>query len=141
MPLSIDTISIVLKTGSPTRRRSTRPRSPAANASPAIAADRQDGQQRQIDEQIDGDDRQHAAEERTGNVPPGVRDFLGEVNGRRPAVVRVDHRLQREDERADEREARRQQSSTAPAWRLAADRERRTASATNASALSALVTF
>ena len=142
MPLSIDTI-----TDRPEHRVAPGAEDHAGHRPrgewlPRQHRHRQHEEQRKIEEQIDGDDGQHAADQRARNVPAGLLDFLGEVDRRRPAVVACRSPTAatgRTRRRAPDRQA----ESTRPPATVAAPPSRNAAAAseTNASALSALVTF
>src|SRR5207253_47370 len=61
----------------------------------------------EINQQIDCDNREHAAKHRSRNVATGIVDLFRKIDHAAPAVIRIDHRLQREGQTNDESKTQR----------------------------------
>ncbi len=60
-------------------------------------ANRHQVHDRRVHQEIDRQDGKYGAENRARNVPPRIVNFPAEVHHAVPAVIGVDHRLQRDE--------------------------------------------
>ena len=104
--LSRATMRTTRITVSPAGPSTERAAAAAASGSPASAGSGDDVQKGQVQQQVDGRDRQHAADHGAGDVAAGLVHLAGKVDDARPPVVGVDHPLQRHDHRRQQRRAR-----------------------------------